>query len=81
MVHGVAAAAAQTPGEAEAIEQLDSVFVRVGEKVVFAYVEDGLDMTMTYVFNFVVTSSLQNVFTNLDILPRPSGVLASFTSL
>lgn len=46
-----------------------------------AYVVDGLDMTLTYVFDFVVPSSLQGIFSSLDILPRPAGVSVSFTSL
>lgn len=46
-----------------------------------AFVLDGLDMTITYEFQFVLTSSLINVFNSLDVLPRPAGVSASFTSL
>lgn len=56
---------------------LDDIFSAQG----LSYVTDGLDMTLIYVFDFVVPSSLQSVFNSLDILPRPAGVSASFTSL
>lgn len=35
---------------------------------------DGLDMTMTYVFNWDVPYNLRKVFVDYDILPRPAGV-------
>lgn len=35
---------------------------------------DGLDMTMTYVFNWDVSYPLRWVLVNYDILPRPAGV-------
>lgn len=38
------------------------------------YVLDGLNMTCTYVFTFVIPSALQIVLSNYDILPRPDGV-------
>lgn len=56
---------------------LEDIFSTQG----LAYVTDGLDMTLIYVFDFVVPSSLQSVFSLLDILPRPAGVSVSFTSL
>lgn len=56
---------------------LDDIFSDQG----LSYVTDGLDMTMVYVFNFVVSSSLQSVFSTSDILPRPAGVSLTFTSL
>ena len=39
-----------------------------------AYVLDGLDMTMTYVFRFQLDSQLLFVLEQYDILPRPCGV-------
>lgn len=36
--------------------------------------EDNQNMTQTYVFFFPVTSDLQTLFGDLDILPRPAGV-------
>lgn len=45
-----------------------------------AYVVDNLDMTITYVFQFVLPSALQFVFTFYDLLPRPAGVSVSIVS-
>lgn len=45
-----------------------------------AYVVDGLDMTCTYVFQFVLPSALQFVFSNYDLLPRPAGVSVTIVS-
>lgn len=56
---------------------LEDIFSAQG----LAYVTDGLDMTMVYVFDFVVPSSLQSVFSSSNILPHPAGVSVSFTSL
>lgn len=39
-----------------------------------AYVIDGLNMTQTYHFGFVVSPELAYVFDTFDILPRPTGV-------
>ena len=39
-----------------------------------AYVLDGLDMTMTYVFRFQPDYDLDFVLNFLDLLPRPAGV-------
>lgn len=39
-----------------------------------AYVEDNLDMTVTYVFPVPLTSALAEVLAAFDLLPRPSGV-------
>jgi hypothetical protein len=39
-----------------------------------AYVLDGLDMTMTYVFVSVLDDSFLSALQTLDVLPRPSGV-------
>lgn len=43
-----------------------------------AYVTDNLDMTIHYTFLFQLSSSVQRVLTNFDILPRPAGVLVTF---
>lgn len=45
-----------------------------------AYVVDNNDMTITYVFQFVLPSALQFVFTFYDLLPRPAGVSVSIVS-
>ncbi len=38
------------------------------------YVDDGLDMTITYVFEFAPPASIVFILENFDILPRPAGV-------
>lgn len=43
-----------------------------------AYVIDGLDMTITYVFNFNISHNLIQILKDYDILPRPAGVEAKF---
>lgn len=43
----------------------------------FFYVVDNLDMTMTYVFNFQLSSDVLFVLNLYDILPRPAGVSVS----
>lgn len=39
-----------------------------------AYVLDGFDMTITYVFNFTIPQLMLTVFQKNDVLPRPAGV-------
>jgi len=39
-----------------------------------AYVLDGLNMTMNYIFTFALPSQLRFVLEEYDILPRPAGV-------
>lgn len=41
------------------------------------HVEDGLDMTINYVFSFAVASSTALVLVDFDIMPRPAGVSAT----
>lgn len=43
------------------------------------YVVDNYDMTMDFVFGFTPGANLRYVLDRLDILPRPSGVLANYT--
>ena len=42
------------------------------------YVQDHLNMHMTYVLRFVPDSELGFVLTEADVLPRPSGVKVDF---
>lgn len=44
-----------------------------------AYVNDGLDMTALYVFEFPLSSALEMVFTEYDLLPRPAGVKIGYS--
>lgn len=43
-----------------------------------AYVTDGLDMTMTYTFGFALTPVEVAIVSQSGVLPRPSGVSATF---
>jgi hypothetical protein len=43
------------------------------------YVRDNLNMTMTYVFNFVLTPVESAIVSESGILPRPAGVFATVT--
>lgn len=43
-----------------------------------AYVVDGYDMTLFYVFRFALSSELQFVLESYDIFPRPAGVGAHY---
>ena len=42
------------------------------------FLEDNHDMTQTYHFRFPVTSDLNYLFENYDILPRPAGVASTW---
>ena len=44
-----------------------------------AYVEDNLDMTINYVFNFPMTAFFQDTLVAFDLLPRPGGVGITIT--
>ena len=46
-----------------------------------AYVLDGLDMTMTYVFNFNLSQTFIYIFQHFDIMPRPAGVKLKYRIL
>ena len=43
-----------------------------------AWLIDNHDMTQTYMFNFQLTADLVYIFNNIDILPRPAGVLSTY---
>lgn len=45
------------------------------------YAIDGYDMTMTYVFTFVIPSQLTFIFDAYNILPRPAGVKVDYLVL
>lgn len=46
-----------------------------------AYVVDNQDMTITYMFDFAIPAEMSYIFNNIDILPRPACVKASFVGL
>lgn len=43
-----------------------------------AYVQDNLNMTLTYVFGFPPTTAQQAIVENSGVLPRPAGVQVNF---
>lgn len=43
------------------------------------YINDSLNMTQEYVFDFVPPSDMQFAFNSFDVLPRPSGVQSGWT--
>ena len=43
------------------------------------YVEDGLNMSITYVFTFAVTPAQYAIVTTSGVLPRPAGVQANIS--
>jgi hypothetical protein len=45
------------------------------------YVADGLQMDCLYVFGFPLTSDLEQVISQYDLLPRPAGVKSDFVIL
>lgn len=45
------------------------------------YVMDGFDMSITYVFDFDISTSLRDVLVAYDLLPRPAGVGIKYTVL
>lgn len=46
-----------------------------------AYVRDGYNMTARYVFEFPLSSALETVLTEYDLLPRPAGVKVDYVIL
>lgn len=50
-----------------------------GPEFGLVYVRDNLDMTITYVFTFVIPSQLRLVIDEFDLLPRPDGVGFDYT--
>lgn len=56
---------------------IEDVFAALGT----GYLTDNNDMTIVYEFQFVVPGGLATLLDSYDLLPRPSGVVATFTSL
>lgn len=63
------------------VPQVNAFFKQLFAQYGPAYMLDNLDMTVTFVFDFVMPASLAFVFANFDLFPRPSGVAATYTSL
>lgn len=58
------------------IPDINAILKRLFGALGPAYVLDGLDMTITYVFGFVPPSQVIFVLESFDLLPRPAGVEA-----
>lgn len=63
------------------VPEINRILADVFSDYGLAYVIDGYDMTLTYVFTFPLTSDLYYLFNNFDILPRPAGVAISYIVL
>lgn len=44
-----------------------------------AWLQDNLNMSQTYIFNFALTFDQRYLFNNYDILPRPAGVASDYS--
>lgn len=53
---------------------LSTIFSGYGD----VYVQDNLDMTLTYVFSFPPTSAQQAIVENSGVMPRPAGVEVTY---
>lgn len=61
--------------------EINAFFKRLFGRYGNVWVDDHLDMTMTYVFDFEMPRPLLYLFNYYDLLPRPSGVKVDFTYL
>lgn len=57
-----------------AVPEVNAFLAYLFEPLGLVYVNDGYDMTARYVFNFPLSSALEVVLTEYDLLPRPAGV-------
>lgn len=57
-----------------AVPEINAFFAYLFAPLGLAYVNDGLNMTARYVFEFPLPSALELIFTEYDLLPRPAGV-------
>lgn len=60
------------------VPEINEFFAYLFEPLGRAYVNDGYDMTARYVFEFPLSSALEMVLTEYDLLPRPAGVKIDF---
>jgi len=61
-----------------AVPEINRFFAYLFEPLGPAYVVDGYEMNARYVFGFPMTSDLELVLTEYDLLPRPAGVRVDF---
>jgi len=64
-----------------AVPEVNQFFAYLFEPLGLAYVVDGYAMNARYVFDFPVSSDLELVLTEYDLLPRPAGVKVDFVVL
>lgn len=63
------------------VSEINAFFAYLFEPLGPAYVVDGYDMRARYVFGLPVSSALEAVLTEFDLLPRPAGVKIDFVIL
>lgn len=63
------------------VPEINAFMKRIFAALGPVYVQDNLDMTMTYQFGFVIPSSLQFILRFYDLLPRPAGVSVTFVGM
>lgn len=64
-----------------AVPEINAFFAYLFEPLGRAYVNDGLNMTARYVFEFPISSALEMVLTEYDLLPRPAGVKIDYVTI
>jgi hypothetical protein len=70
-----------TPDTNEFLSVLFASYPKMYPAYGIAYVLDGLDMTITYVFNFNLSQAFRYIFQYYDVLPRPAGVKVKYIIL
>lgn len=60
------------------VPEINAFLAYIFEPLGLAYVNDGHDMTALYVFEFPLSSALEMVLTEYDLLPRPAGVKINY---
>lgn len=64
-----------------AVTEINAFFAYLFAPLGPAYVKDGYDMRARYVFGFPMSSALEVVLTEFDLLPRPAGVKVDYVIL
>lgn len=64
-----------------AVTEINAFFAYLFAPLGPVYVKDGYDMRARYVFEFPMSSALEVVLTEFDLLPRPAGVKVDYVIL
>jgi len=56
------------------VTEINAIMADVFKDLGTVYVLDGLDMTITYIFDFTPSDKLRLIISDFDLLPRPSAV-------